>query len=46
MENEVHVIILPRKEDLVAWCIWLVPVISFLLWDVWKEWKRRAIWIP
>jgi len=42
----VHVIILPRTEDLVAWCIWLVPVISFLLWDVWKEWKRRVIWIP
>ena len=46
MENEVHVIILPKTEDLVAWCIWLVPVISLLLWDVRKVWKRTPIWIP
>jgi hypothetical protein len=29
MENKVHIIILPREEDLVSWCIWLVPVIYF-----------------
>lgn len=46
MASEVQTISLPRTEDLIAWCVWLVPVISLLLWDVWKAWKRRALWIP
>lgn len=46
MENEGHAISRPRTEDLIAWCVWLVPVISLLLWDVGKAWKRRALWIP
>eukprot|EP00253_Pinus_taeda_P036447 PITA_36447 len=46
MENEVDVTILPRTEDLVKWLVYLVPVIFLLLWDVWKAWKRRALWIP
>lgn len=46
MENEVDVTILPRREDLVAWLVYLVSVIFLLLWDVWKALKRRAPWIP
>ena len=46
MADDGEVTTLPRTQDMVFWFVSLPPVIALLIWDLWKAWKRRAIWIP